>query len=160
MNSSLSWNDVVNPVFWLATRAKRMILPSRTCQVTMAIDTDMGYWPRHFFFFFFFSTCKIDRNERKKRNLANNHIHLTLPQYPYIPGTSYVAKLRVLSGRGNGRDRARQTTPSVEQAIGIQYLSPSEVDNVLGKSVQLHQNPFTNHHLPGFFAYPARHRRE
>ena len=61
MNSSLSWNDVVNPVFWLATRAKRMILPSRTCLVTMAIDTDMGYWPRHcfcFLFFFFFSRVK------------------------------------------------------------------------------------------------------
>ena len=110
-------------------------------------------------FFFFFHVWNRPKRTQK-RNLPNNHIHLTLPQYAYIPGTSYVAKLRVLSGRGNGRDRARQTTPSAEQAIGIQYLSPSEVDNVLGKSVQLHQNPFTNHHLPGFFAYPARHRRE
>ena len=109
----------------------------------------------------FFSRDFKNRPKRtQKTNLTNNHIHLTLPHYANIPGTSYVAKLRVLSGRGNGRDRARQTTPSVEQAIGIQYLSPSEVDNVLGKSVQLHQNPFTKHHLPGFFAYPARHRRE
>ena len=48
----------------------------------------------------------------------------------------------------------------LSRLIGIQYLSASEVDNVLDKSVQLHQNPFTNHDLPGFFAYPTRHRRE
>ena len=154
MNSSLSWNEAVNPCFdWLPERTEWScpLGPVRLRWLLILIwDID------HVLFFHFKNRPK----RTQKRNLTNNHIHLTLPQYPYIPGTSYVAKLRVLSGRGNGRDRARQTTPSVEQAIGIQYLSPSEVDNVLGKSVQLHQNPFTNHHLPGFFAYPARHRRE
>ena len=154
MNSSLSWNEAVNPCFdWLPERTEWSCPLGRVWLRWLLIliwDID------HVLFFHFKNRPK----RTQKRNLPNNHIHLTLPQYAYIPGTSYVAKLRVLSGRGNGRDRARQTTPSAEQAIGIQYLSPSEVDNVLGKSVQLHQNPFTNHHLPGFFAYPARHRRE
>ena len=154
MNSSLSWNEAVNPCFdWLPERTEWScpLGPVRLRWLLILI------WDIDLVLFFHF---KNRPKRTQKRNLTNNHIHLTLPQYAYIPGTSYVAKLRVLSGRGNGRDRARQTTPSVEQAIGIQYLSPSEVDNVLGKSVQLHQNPFTNHHLPGFFAYPTRHRRE
>ena len=154
MNSSLSWNEAVNPCFdWLPERTEWScpLGPVRLRWLLILI------WDIDLVLFFHF---KNRPKRTQKRNLTNNHIHLTLSQYPYILGTSYVAKLAVLLGRGNGRDRARQTTPSVEQAIGIQYLSPSEVDNVLGKSVQLHQNPFTNHHLPGFFAYPARHRRE
>ena len=133
MNSSLSWNDVVNPCFdWLPERREWScpLGPVRLRWLLILIwDID------HVLFFHFKNRPK----RTQKRNLANNHIHLTLPQYAYIPGTSYLAKLRVLSGRGNGRDRARQTTPSVEQAIGIQYLSASELDNVLGKSVQLHK---------------------
>ena len=157
MNSSLSWNDVVNPVFWLATRANRMILPSRTCPVTVAVDTDMGYWPRPLFFF----TRKIDRNERKKgtwpitifiSHFRNTHI--------YREHLSYVAKLAVLLGRGNGRDRARQTTPSAEQANRDSIPVRQWVRQCAGQISSTSQNPFTNHDLPGFFAYPARHRRE
>ena len=153
MNSSLSWNDVVNPVFWLATRAKRMILPSRTCLVTMAIDTDMGYWPRHFFFFFFFFTCKIDRNERKKRNLPNNHIHLTLPQYPYIPGTS---QLRSETGGFVREGQWEGSRPPDHTVSWAGYRDSIPVPQ-WGRQCA---GPFTNHDLPGFFAYPARHRRE
>ena len=61
--------------------------------------------------------------------------------------------------RGGGGIVSARPHRQLSRLIGIQHLLASEVDNVRGKSVQL-QNPFTNHDLPGFFAYPTRHRRE
>ena len=109
----------------------------------------------------FFFTLKIDRNERKKgtwpitifiSHFRNTHI--------YREHLSYVAKLAVLLGRGNGRDRARRTTPSAEQANRDSIPVRQWVRQCAGQISSTSQNPFTNHDLPGFFAYPARHRRE
>ena len=154
MNSSLSWNEAVNPCFdWLPERTEWScpLGPVRLRWLLILI------WDIDLVLFFHF---KNRPKRTQKRNLTNNHIHLTLPQYAYIPGTSYVAKLRVLSGRGNGRDRARQTTPSVEQANRDSIPVRQWVRQCAGQISSTSQNPFTNHDLPGFFAYPTRHRRE